>query len=320
MISHQPALPQISVALCVCNGAHYLRELLDSVLAQTGVHIEVVAVDDCSTDDSLALLHDYAARDARLRVVANAQNLGPRRNFEQAMALCRSEFIAPCDQDDIWQADKLQRLFAAIGSADLAYCDSAFIDAQGVATGARVSDGRTMLHGHAPLRFVFANSVSGHAALLRRDLFTAARPFPDGVYHDWWLAMRAAMRSGIVYLDEPLVQFRRHDAAFSTLGRPGSGRVPSRHQLWLEDRRRLLDVYCAAAAPCPAAAAELRRTLDRAIADGSRVPLLRALWRVRPLLAEQDGDAWLAMLRMQLRFLRKLWYARREPPIAPRQL
>jgi glycosyltransferase involved in cell wall biosynthesis len=311
------APPQISVALCVCNGAHYLRELLDSVLAQTGVHIEVVAVDDCSTDDSLALLHDYAARDARLRVFANVQNLGPRRNFEQAMARCRGEFIAPCDQDDIWQTDKLQRLLAAIGTADLAYCDSTFIDTQGVATGARVSDNKTMLRGHAPLRFVFANSVSGHAALLRRDLFTAARPFPDGVYHDWWLAMRAAMRGGIVYLDQPLVRFRRHAAAFSTLGRAGSGRGPSRHRLWLEERRHLLEAYCAAAAPCPTAATELRGALERAIAGGSRVALLRALWRVRPLLAEQG--AWRATLRMQLRFLYKLLRARREAPIAPRQ-
>ena len=307
------AAPQVSVALCVYNGERYLREQLDSVLTQTGVRLEVVAVDDGSTDASVALLRDYASRDPRLVVFVNARNLGPRRCFERAMALGCGEFIGPCDQDDIWQTDKLARLLAMIGTRDLAYCDSEFVDAAGAAIGARVSDRMAMLSGHVPLRFVFANSVSGHAALVRRSLFDASRPFPTGVFHDWWLAMSAAMRGGIAYLDEPLVQFRRHDAAFSTLGRAGSASVPGRHRLWLEDRRRLLEVYSEAAVPCPAGIADLRRALDEALAGGGRAPLLRALWRVRAESVAPDESAFLQAIRLQLRFLRKLRRAQHEP-------
>ena len=118
--------------------------------------------------------------------------------------------------------------------------------------------------------------------------------------------MSAAMRGGIAYLDEPLVQFRRHDAAFSTLGRVASATVPNRNRLWLEDRRRLLEIYSEAAAPCPAGIAELRRALDQALAGGGRAPLLRALWRVRAEIVAPDKSAFLQAIRLQLRFMRKL--------------
>ena len=73
--------PQVSVALCVYNGERFLRDQLDSLLAQEDVELEVVIVDDCSTDGSLALLREYAARDPRIRVVANEKNLGHLNSF-----------------------------------------------------------------------------------------------------------------------------------------------------------------------------------------------------------------------------------------------
>ena len=124
----QDLAPRVSVALCVHNGAAFLREQVESVLAQSEPRLEVIAVDDASTDGSAALLHDYAARDARLRVVANPHNHGPSRSFERAMALGTAPFIAPCDQDDIWHPHKLARLLASIGAHDLAYADSAYVD------------------------------------------------------------------------------------------------------------------------------------------------------------------------------------------------
>ena len=178
--------PFVSVALCVYNGERYLREQLDSILAQQGVQLEIVCVDDRSTDGSLALLQEYAARDARFRVVENETNLGHLRSFEKCMALCSAPLIAPSDQDDVWAPSKLRRLYEAIGDADLAYCDSAYVDEDGSSLGGRISDDLTMMAGREPFQFVFVNSVSGHASLVRRSLFERARPFPPGIYHDWW--------------------------------------------------------------------------------------------------------------------------------------
>ena len=111
------------------------------------------------------------------------------------MALGSAPYIAPADQDDVWHRDKLAKLLAAIGDCDLAYCGSAYIDAAGLPLGSRISDDLDMLEGTGVLRFAFRNSVSSHAALLRRSLFERARPFPESLYHDWWLAANAAVEA-----------------------------------------------------------------------------------------------------------------------------
>ncbi len=302
----------VSVALCTYNGERYLREQLDSILAQRDVRLEVVAVDDASQDGTLALLRDYAARDGRVRVESNPHNLGPLRSFERAIALCTGEFIAPSDQDDIWDADKLSVLLAAIGDADLAYCDSEYIDGDGRRSGRRISGDRAMMHGRKPLQFVFANSVSGHACVLRRSLFEAALPFPDGVFHDWWLALCAAAGRGVAYVDRTLVQYRRHGEAFSPVGRD-AGPVPGGNRAWLIERRRLLEVFVAHRLRDHERAAVLLAVLQQAMSGGSRVPLLRWIWSEREAAPPGTRSRALNALRLQARVLNKLRRARGEP-------
>ncbi|MFT4918317.1 MAG: glycosyltransferase involved in cell wall biosynthesis, partial [Zhongshania aliphaticivorans] len=99
-------LPKISVAMCTYNGERFLAEQLDSILNQTYKNIELVVVDDVSTDGTLRLLDEYAARDGRIRVIRNSENIGFVRNFEKAMGACSGEFIALADQDDIWFPEK----------------------------------------------------------------------------------------------------------------------------------------------------------------------------------------------------------------------
>jgi glycosyltransferase involved in cell wall biosynthesis len=222
-VSTASALP-ISVALCTYNGAAFLRQQLESLLAQDHPAVDIVAVDDGSTDGTVALLREYAARHPRFAVHVNAQNLGFRRNFERALGLCTGALVAPCDQDDVWRPQKLSRLAAALGEASLAYCDSALVDAGGRPTGARISDRFRMYEGTDPRALTFQNCISGHAMLLRRELLARALPLPEGVYHDWWLAFLAAGDRGVRYLDEPLVEFRQHGAAASGFTRAGAGK------------------------------------------------------------------------------------------------
>lgn len=299
------SMPLITIALCTWNGERYLAEQVESLLAQSGVEIEIVAIDDASTDGTLELLYRFASRDRRIRVFANERNLGPTASFERAMSLGSGEFIAPCDQDDVWSPEKLAKLLAAIGTHDLAYCDSAFIDAEGTPVGRKVSDRMKMMSGRSPMQFVLRNSVSGHAALLRRSLLGIARPFPAVLYHDWWLALCAASRDGVVYLDEALVAFRRHGDAFSRLGRGGTAKLPERSRLWLTQRRRLLCAFARSELDGRENAARLLSAFDDALAGKTRTPLLREIWRQRDALAERKPSALDAM-RLQLRFLRKL--------------
>jgi glycosyltransferase involved in cell wall biosynthesis len=229
----RPGGPLISVPLCTYNGAAYLHEQLQSILTQTHSQLEVIAVDDQSSDDTVAILRACAGRDSRLRVVENATNLGPNRNFEQALRLCRGAFIAPADQDDIWAAEKLTTLLEVIGSATMAFCDSELVDAAGSPLNTAVSQQLRLGNIDDPAPFVFSNCVSGHAMLFRRELLDDALPVPEGLFYDWWLAAIAAGRGGITYTDRKLVRYRQHASSVTDLLRirrlPHKPRPAGRH-------------------------------------------------------------------------------------------
>lgn len=205
-------LPLISIALCTCNGSRFLPQQLDSLLSQTYSNIEVIASDDCSSDDTLAVLTQYARRDPRIKVAANTQNLGFMRNFERALRMCRGAYIAPCDQDDVWSANKLDALMAVMGSRSLAYCDSLLVDDRGEPSGVRMSQIVPMLTTDDPVVFAFGNCVSGHAMLFQRELLDRALPTPQGFFYDWWIAAVAASAGGVGYCPQPLVLYRQHGA------------------------------------------------------------------------------------------------------------
>ena len=103
-------MPQISVLINVRNGAQYLREAIDSVLAQTFADWELVLWDDCSTDDSAKIIAEY--RDPRIHYHLSPEDtpLGEARN--RAIAHATGEWLAFLDQDDIWLPRKLEKQLA----------------------------------------------------------------------------------------------------------------------------------------------------------------------------------------------------------------
>ena len=210
--------PLVSIALCTCNGADFLPQQLDSLLAQDHVPFELIAFDDASTDATWDVLQSYGPRFAHAQLHRNPRNLGPRANFEQAFRACRGEWIAPCDQDDVWQPHKLSRLLQSANDRTmLIYGDSLLVDEQGqtVAQHPRMSDRYAMVAGDDPRMFALANCVSGHATLIRASVMDRALPIPHGAYYDWWIAFVAANLGRVEYVPEALVRFRQHERNLS---------------------------------------------------------------------------------------------------------
>lgn len=203
-------IPLISVALCTYNGATYLEEQLDSVLAQDWPNLEIIVVDDASTDQTQEILLRYEAKDSRIRLYFNEENLGFLANFQKAISLTQGDFIAPCDQDDWWNPTKLTALQKAIDNNGIIYCNSLMVDAEGNSLNLHVSDLVNMYSGCDPTTFTFGNCASGHAQLIRRSVVIRAMPFPKECFHDWWLAFVAASSEGLAYLPEELVHYRQH--------------------------------------------------------------------------------------------------------------
>lgn len=211
--------PLISIAMCTYNGECFLAAQIDSVLNQTWRNIELVIVDDCSTDGTVAITEEFGRKDSRIRIYKNSENLGINQNFNRALSLCKGEFIAPCDQDDIWHPDKLMRLHRHLGEHVMAYCDSELVKADGSSMNMRISDRLHMYQGDQPVVFAFWNCISGHAMLFNRTLLKQALPIPPVKFHDWWLAFWAATKGEIKYVDEALVKYRQHASGQTDVSR-----------------------------------------------------------------------------------------------------
>src|SRR3954468_5693657 len=92
--------PTVSVLLAVYNARRYLRQAIDSILAQTFTDFEFIIIDDGSTDDTLAILREYEKRDGRIRLISRP-NKGLTTTLNEGLALARGEFLARMDGDDV---------------------------------------------------------------------------------------------------------------------------------------------------------------------------------------------------------------------------
>jgi glycosyltransferase involved in cell wall biosynthesis len=204
---------KVSVALTTYNGASFLRQQLDSIFQQSYKSLEIVAVDDCSTDGTVEILKKYSKR-FPLRYIANKKRLGFIKNFEHAISLCGGDFIALADQDDVWKPEKLEILISQIGDRSVACSDFSLIDDKGflIAPSFR-RDLNVPIPDFAKQFYslVFINFVQGCTCLFRKNFKEYILPIPiEAMSHDWWIGIVATQRNGIAYVDSPLVMYRQH--------------------------------------------------------------------------------------------------------------
>src|SRR5215210_4494281 len=121
-------LPLVSIVIATYNGERFLRPQLDSLLQQTYSNIEIIAVDDCSSDNTLDILKEYQKKHKNFQVYKNEKNIGLIKNFEKGIVLSKGDYISICDQDDIWHLHKISRMMSEIGDCCMVYCDSEIID------------------------------------------------------------------------------------------------------------------------------------------------------------------------------------------------
>ena len=198
----------ISIAMATYNGERHLTEQLDSIYAQTYKNIEVIVTDDCSNDGTVEILQQYAESHG-LKYFVNETNLGYVKNFEKTISLCQGDYIALSDQDDIWEANKLELLIDNIDADLLIHSDCALIDERGK-TIKPIWKGEIGFNMEVE-NLLFGNIVTGCTVLFKKELLTTALPFPEGIaYHDWWLAICAAKDKRIHYLPLCLTQYRQH--------------------------------------------------------------------------------------------------------------
>lgn len=236
--------PRISIALCAYNGERYLAEQLQSILSQTRLPHELVVCDDASGDATQAIVEDFATRAPfPVRLCRNPQRLGISANFEQAIRLCTGNFIALCDQDDVWLPNKLA-LFAEILSKGTGWvcCDAEVCDAElhllGYTLWQRVGFAHSKREAARDGRFIDVlikhYVVAGATVAFKAQARDLLLPIPREWHYDAWLAAVLAATMDVSLAGIPLQLYRQHGG--NALGAAQRGLMKEAHAAFSMDR------------------------------------------------------------------------------------
>lgn len=201
---------KISIAMATYNGGKYLREQLDSFLAQTRLPDELVITDDCSTDDTPAIIETFAASAPfEVRWEQNKKNLGYTGNFNKALMKATGDLVFLSDQDDAWFPEKLDRMerYALDDPEALVVMNDAAL------TDGKLNDtGLTKLGQIASAGLSESSFVMGCCAAVRRELLDLCLPIPAGYKgHDGWIVKMAEGVGRKRVFADVLQWYRRHD-------------------------------------------------------------------------------------------------------------
>ena len=312
---------KISVAMATYNGQRFIREQLESLGAQKRLPDELVVSDDRSTDRTLEVVEEFAhTAPFPVRIYRSERNLGFSDNFLRAAKLCKGDWIAFCDQDDIWLPNKL--------TVCEQYTDMPHNDVVLVAHNAEVVDESLARSGVRYLNVrkkVICSGqrlpnlwvASGFTMMFRADLlseFPCEERGPDPrvptsrLAHDVWICRIARIVGDVVILPECLALYRRHGLTTTTFLSGGNEAV--RESRKFVRRVQALSTGGAGNYKMHARAARYQaRIFDR---FGRDLSLGRWRERFRKAAADYAGLSRWLLIRSQLcgeaRFYRRLQY------------
>lgn len=211
--------PKVSVCIPTYNYARFLPEAIESILNQSFTDFELLIIDDCSKDDTVAVVQKYVARDARVRFSVNSPNVGMVNNWNLCVQQARGEFIKFVFGDDLLTTpDALQKMLApmlADPSVSLVACARNLIDSDSKVIRTRSSFGRTtIVSGNVVIRrcMLEQKNLIGEPTVVLFRKAHAARGFNKNyrqiVDLEMWYHLMEQGR--LAYLNEPLCAFRCH--------------------------------------------------------------------------------------------------------------
>jgi glycosyltransferase involved in cell wall biosynthesis len=224
--------------MCTFNGARFLYEQLESIARQSRLPDELVVCDDRSDDATIEILQRFAdGAPFPVRIYENPLRLGSTRNFDKAIGLVSGDFIALCDQDDVWTPKKLERLSdilekdPAVGGV---FSDADLIDENSRPLGLslfakhKFSSRKQNEFLRDPVAVLLKHDViTGATLMFRSALRPHCQPIPQSWIHDAWLAWMIALHSQLALTEDALTSYRIHTGQQLGIARPGDRRIAS---------------------------------------------------------------------------------------------
>lgn len=196
--------------MAVYNGEKYIREQIDSILPQLKENDEIVISYDESQDNTYNIINDYAKKDLRFKIF-NGPNKGAIYNFENAILNCTKEYIFLCDQDDVWEPNKVDTVIKEFSktNADLILHDASIVDKDLNELEPSFFKKRNCKKGI--FNNIIKNSYIGCCMAFNCRLKVHILPFPKSLpMHDQWIGLVGEKFFNVNFLNKQLVKYRRH--------------------------------------------------------------------------------------------------------------
>ena len=229
--------PEIVILLSTYNGDKYLVEQLESLLKQSYSNFIIIIRDDGSSDETQKIITDYVTRN-RNKIYSlpfDQRNIGPSASFCLLIQYALEEkesfgfsriYMMLCDQDDIWMERKIEIQVSEMLSAEQETDGWPIL----IHSNLRVVDAKKMLIAESFIKYqgleiyrnrftniILSNLVTGCTSFFNEELARKALPIPaKAIMHDWWLALTATAFGKLIFIDEPLVNYRQHGS--NTIG------------------------------------------------------------------------------------------------------
>lgn len=196
------------------NGEDYIETQLRSILSQLDLSDEIIICDDGSTDNTLKIITEID--DPRIRVFQNSFK-SVIYNFESAIEKAQGEYIFLSDQDDIWYEDKVSQIIVHLENNLLVFSNvSIFNDNQPEALELLFDPTNNM---SGLIKNFISNNYIGATMAFNKKLLQYILPFPKNLnMHDSWIGLIGEIYGNSVYIDKPLIYYRRHFSNLSTTG------------------------------------------------------------------------------------------------------
>ncbi|MHA3774167.1 glycosyltransferase [Verrucomicrobiota bacterium sgz303538] len=211
------------------NHGRFIAESVEAVLNQTVREIELIVVDDNSSDDSHVRLTELASRDRRIKIIRHDRNRGASGARNSGLRLAKGAFVAFCDADDVWEPEKLATqldLLAEKPEYGLTYSDAAIIDENGTRVGGRFSDDfppPQQPSGNLFNDLCSRNFINMQTVLIRRERLADGLFFDEQIswVEDWWHWIQLSRRVLFLYSPQPLAKYRVHSRSTAVTEKRG---------------------------------------------------------------------------------------------------
>jgi glycosyltransferase involved in cell wall biosynthesis len=189
------------------NGEAYLKNQLESIFIQLPENSEIIISDDGSSDNTLELIRSF--NHPKIKLLINTGKKGIVPNFENALRASSGEVIFLCDQDDVWEPNKIEVCLNYLQTYELVVSDCKVINEENeILVNSYFSRRKS---GPGLIKNLAANTYLGCCIAFTRKVLEIALPFPKNItMHDIWLGFVAEVFFTPFFIKQPLVLYRTH--------------------------------------------------------------------------------------------------------------